>query len=283
MTRRNGLDRISLGRLRRLMPRIPGDPRARRVEVLGIEVDAVTIGEVPGCVAAWLQGGERQYVCVTGVHGVIEAQRSGDLVEIHNGSGLTVPDGAPIAWAARWAGADEAEIVYGPEMMLEVCARSVSEGWRHFFYGGGAGTAELLAERLTERFPGLVVAGTLTPPFRELTAAEDAEVIAQINASRAEIIWVGLSTPKQERWMAAHVGQLRRPAALFGVGAAFDVHAGLKRDAPVWMGRLGLRWAFRFAQEPRRLWRRYLINNPAFLVAIARHPPRLLGPGKPPD
>jgi N-acetylglucosaminyldiphosphoundecaprenol N-acetyl-beta-D-mannosaminyltransferase len=119
------------------------------------------------------------------------------------------------------------------------------------------------------------VAGTLSPPYREPSEEEDAEIVERINSSGAELIWVGLSTPKQERWMADHVKRLRAPAVVIGVGAAFDLHAGLRRDAPAWVGRVGLHWAYRLAQEPRRLWRRYLVNNPRFLAGIARHRPYL--------
>ena len=154
--------------------------------------------------------------------------------------------------------------VYGPDLVLATCQRSLTTGYRHFFYGGNDGVADLLAKRLTQKFPGLVVTGTYTPPFRPLTPEEDAEVVARINAASPEIVWVGLSTPKQEYWMAEHVGRINAPV-MIGVGAAFDFHAGLKKQAPVWMRHSGLEWLFRLASEPRRLWKRYLVNNPAFI------------------
>lgn len=143
-----------------------------------------------------------------------------------------------------------------------------------FFYGGGDGVAERLAANLAARFPGLTVVGTHTPPFRPLTAAEDAEVVARIAAAKPDVVWVGLSTPKQERWMADHVGRVGAPV-LVGVGAAFDIHAGTLRQAPPWVQRSGFEWLYRLAREPRRLWRRYLSNNPRFVLAVLRHPPRL--------
>jgi N-acetylglucosaminyldiphosphoundecaprenol N-acetyl-beta-D-mannosaminyltransferase len=153
--------------------------------------------------------------------------------------------------------------------MLEACEMSLKKKYRHFFYGGGPGVAERLAVKLSERFPGLMVAGTYSPPFGDLSANEDARIIQVINQAKADIVWVGISTPKQEKWMAAHAGKLSSPV-LIGVGAAFDIHAQLKPQAPVWMRQSGLEWAFRLAAEPRRLWKRYAINNPLFVALMAR-------------
>jgi N-acetylglucosaminyldiphosphoundecaprenol N-acetyl-beta-D-mannosaminyltransferase len=242
--------------------------------VLGVRISCLTLDSAVEEVSGWVDRAEHRYVCVTGVHGVMECRREPQLLEIHNRSGLTTPDGMPMVWSARWAGRPEVGRVYGPDLMLAVLARAVDRGWSSFFYGGGPGTAELLAERLTSRFPGLQVAGTLTPPFRSLTQVEDQETVEVINDSGAQLVWVGLSTPKQERWMAEHVGRLRANA-LFGVGAAFDLHAGRIRQAPGWMQRSGLEWAYRLGQEPRRLWRRYLRNNPAFVLNVLAHPPQL--------
>jgi N-acetylglucosaminyldiphosphoundecaprenol N-acetyl-beta-D-mannosaminyltransferase len=165
--------------------------------------------------------------------------------------------------------------VYGPDLMLAVLGRAAERGWSSFFYGGAEGTPELLASRLQERFPGLRIAGTYSPPFRPVTAEEDEAIVARINDARPDLVWVGLSTPKQERWMDAHVGRLAAPAML-GVGAAFDIHAGNLRQAPRWMQRNGLEWLYRLYREPRRLWRRYLRNNPAFVLAVMRRRPKLL-------
>jgi N-acetylglucosaminyldiphosphoundecaprenol N-acetyl-beta-D-mannosaminyltransferase len=159
------------------------------------------------------------------------------------------------------------ERVYGPDLMLAVCERSTERDYRHFFYGGAPGVAEKLAVELQSRFPGLQVAGTYSPPFRPLTPEEDRRVVEHINSAQSDIIWVGISTPKQERWMGEHVGRLCAPV-LIGVGAAFDFHAGLKRQAPRWMQKSGLEWSFRLMTEPRRLWHRYLVNNPFFLWLI---------------
>ncbi|PYR77192.1 MAG: glycosyltransferase [Acidobacteria bacterium] len=236
----------------------------KRVDVLGVKVSAVSMDEALDVLDCWITEDARSYVCVTGVHGVMESRRDDRLRDIHNNAGLVTPDGMPLVWWSRAAGCRHVTRVYGPDLVLATCQRSLTTGYRHFFYGGNDGVADLLAKRLTQKFPGLVVTGTYTPPFRPLTPEEDAEVVARINAASPEIVWVGLSTPKQEYWMAEHVGRINAPV-MIGVGAAFDFHAGLKKQAPVWMQHSGLEWLFRLASEPRRLWKRYLVNNPAFI------------------
>ncbi|HLU28799.1 MAG TPA: WecB/TagA/CpsF family glycosyltransferase [Glycomyces sp.] len=250
------------------------DPRLRRVDVLGVGVSTIDQGMALDEVTRWIEAGERHYVCVTGVHGVMESQRDPELKAIHNASGLTTPDGMPMVWAGRRAGAEWMDRVYGPDLMLNVLGRAAERGWSSFLYGGKDGVPELLARKLAERIPGVTIAGAYSPPFRPLTEAEDAEIVDRINDSGAQLVWVGLSTPKQERWMAAHRDRLTAPA-LFGVGAAFDFHAGLVPQAPSWMQRRGLEWFYRLTKEPRRLWRRYLVNNPAYLRAMRRNPPYL--------
>lgn len=249
------------------------------VDVLGVHVSAVSPPQVLDAIESWVVGRRLTYVCVTGVHGVMESQDDPALLEVHNRSGLTVPDGMPLVWCCRRAGHPDTSRVYGPDLMLTVLERAAARGWSSYFYGGADGVARDLARIMSERFPGLVVAGTWTPPFRPLTAEEDAEVVAEINASGADLVWVGLSTPKQERWMADHRARLDAPV-LLGVGAAFDFHTGRVRQAPVWMRSRGLEWLFRLLVEPRRLWRRYLRNNPRFVVGVLRRPPRSVPPAR---
>ena len=249
----------------------------KRVNVLGVGVSAITIADALTLIDQWIATAANRYVCVTGVHGVMESFRDPALRDIHNRAGVVAPDGMPLVWLSWLAGHGHVERVYGPDLMLACCQASVSRGYRHYFYGGAPGVPERLAARLRERFAGLNIAGTWSPPFGELSAAEEQAMIERITLADPDIIWVGLSTPKQERWMARYAGRLSVPV-LIGVGAAFDFHAGLKRQAPRWMQRSGLEWLFRLATEPRRLWRRYLINNPWFvwrvllqLSGIVRH------------
>lgn len=260
----------------------PGAGVARaRVDILGVAVSAVDLPDAVAAIRGWVASGEKQYVCVTGVHGVMESQQDPELREIHNRSGMTTPDGMPLVWCGRYAGAKTMDRVYGPDLMLGVCRESVGSGLRHFFYGAGPGVADALAARLSDRFPGLVVAGTHSPPFRVLDDDEIERAADAINMSGADIVWVGLSTPKQERWMARFRPLLDAPV-LIGVGAAFDIHAGGVRQAPLWVQRSGLEWLFRLAMEPARLWRRYLRIVPGFLGRIAVRRPLLLPPGSEP-
>jgi N-acetylglucosaminyldiphosphoundecaprenol N-acetyl-beta-D-mannosaminyltransferase len=238
-----------------------------RVNILGVGVSAVTREMVLQTIDGWIDRCDPHYVCVTGVHGVIESRRDEELRRIHNAAGLVTPDGMPLVWLSHLKGYPHVERGYGPNLMLAICEYSVEQGYRHYFYGGAEGVPQQLANNLRQRYPGLQVAGTYSPPFRPLTAEEDQEVVQMINESDPDIVWIGLSTPKQERWMAAHVGRLNAPV-LLGVGAAFDFHTGRKPQAPAWMQRSGLEWLFRLMTEPRRLWKRYLINNPLFVTLV---------------
>jgi len=182
----------------------------------------------------------------------MECQRDPELRRIYNASGMTTPDGMPLVWLSRLHGYHHVDRVYGPDLMLALCERSVKRGYRHFFYGGAEGVPEHLAARLQSRFPGLIVAGTYSPPFRPLRPEEDEQIVQLINETSPDIVWVGLGSPKQERWMAEHIDRLTAPV-LIGVGAAFDFHTGRKPQAPRWMQRSGLEWLFRLLTEPRRL------------------------------
>jgi N-acetylglucosaminyldiphosphoundecaprenol N-acetyl-beta-D-mannosaminyltransferase len=246
-----------------------------RVDVLGVGIACIDIPQAVDLIAGWIERGKREYVCVTGMHGVMESRHDSELRRIHNESGLTTPDGMPMVWAGRWAGAKQTRRVYGPDLMQAVFERGAALGWRSFFFGGAPGVAAAFAERLSADHPEIRVAGCCSPPFHQPSAGEDAELVETINRTNPDIVWVGLGTPKQERWMSSH-RDLITASVLIGVGAAFDFGAGTLRQAPRWMQRSGLEWLFRLAVEPRRLWRRYVLNIPRFLVALARRPPRLI-------
>jgi N-acetylglucosaminyldiphosphoundecaprenol N-acetyl-beta-D-mannosaminyltransferase len=245
-----------------------------RVNVLGVGASAINMAQALDTIRGWITHRRPNYVCITGVHGVMESQRDENLREIHNSAGLVTPDGMPLVWLSRLQGKHHVERVYGPDLMLALCELSISKGYRHFLYGGTEDALERLASNLQQRCPGLQIVGKYSPPFRSLTEEEDKQVVQTINEADPDIVWVGLSTPKQERWMAAHVHRLTAPV-LVGVGAAFDFHAGLKKQAPRWMQRNGLEWLFRLATEPRRLGRRYLVNNPLFILLTLQQMLRL--------
>jgi N-acetylglucosaminyldiphosphoundecaprenol N-acetyl-beta-D-mannosaminyltransferase len=238
-----------------------------RVNILGVGVDAIDLGMAVRSIFDALERGTGGYVCVTGVHGVMEAQRDATFRRVLNHSMLTTPDGMPTVWVGRLSGYRAIERVYGPDLMIAVCTRSLNEGRSHFLLGGAEGVAEVLGQRLMDRFRGLSIVGTYTPPFRPLTDEEEDDVVRHLSDTRPDIIWVGLSTPKQELLMA-RLHQRVAPAVMIGVGAAFDFHSGRVSQAPRWMQRSGLEWFYRALQEPRRLFPRYARNNLPFVARI---------------
>jgi len=249
--------------------------RFERVGVLGVPVHAGTLANAVDAVSRWITERDPGFAIFRDVHGIMQARRSRDVLEAHEQAGLVACDGMPLVWAARHAGVRNAERVCGHDFLLAFCARAEAEGWKSYLYGGKAGVPERVVARLHESFPDLQIAGTFSPPFRALTPAEDAGVIAEIDRSGADVVWVGLSTPKQELWMKNHIGRIDAPA-LLGVGAAFDFLAGDVPRAPQWLRSTGFEWVHRVASEPKRLGSRYLRNNPAFMRAILFDPPRLL-------
>jgi N-acetylglucosaminyldiphosphoundecaprenol N-acetyl-beta-D-mannosaminyltransferase len=248
--------------------------------VLGVNVSAINLDRAVEMADRWIAAGNRGYICVTGVHGVMEAQADPELQHILNHAFINAPDGMPMSWVGRLQGFSNMDRVFGPGLMASLCQLSVERNYRNFLYGGEPGVAELLKEKLETRFPGLQIVGTYTPPFRNLTSEEEEEIFGQLQTSQPHILWVGLSTPKQERFMGRYIDRLHVPL-LVGVGAAFDYHTGRINDCSDWIKRAGLQWLHRLLQDPRRLWRRYLKNNPRFLWKIAlqlsklkRYPPR---------
>lgn len=243
----------------------PSSPPATppRYNVLGVGVSALTLDLARDLVLS-VRGRLRVgYICVTTVHGLGEARSDPAFRQILNASWLTTPDGMPLVWL----GPPGVERTYGPDLLLAVCDAGRAVGLTHYFYGGNPGVAEELKARLCARFPGLAVVGTYTPPFRPLTTGESAALRADLTRTRPDVVWVGLSTPKQERFMADYA-PLLDAGVLIGVGAAFDFHSGRVRQAPRWMQRSGLEWFFRLCTEPRRLGPRYLKTNPLFVLRV---------------
>ncbi len=240
----------------------PPTESTQHFSVLGIRVDAVQIPQTIDQIERWIASGEcTHYVAVTGMHGVTESLHDANFRAALLSSNLVVPDGMPLVWLGRWKGYALRRRVYGPELMDTFC-RVTGNRYRHFFYGGVPGVADQLAANLRSKH-GIEIAGTYSPPFRPLSPDEDREVVTRINDSAAHVLWVGLSTPKQEQWMYSHRQSLVVPVML-GVGAAFDLNLGRIRQAPCFMQEHGLEWLFRLMMEPRRLWRRYLLLGPKF-------------------
>jgi N-acetylglucosaminyldiphosphoundecaprenol N-acetyl-beta-D-mannosaminyltransferase len=242
-----------------------------RFNVLGVSLCAMNLAVARDAVLEALRARRKGYVCVTGVHGVIEAQDDAGFRQTLNDAFLNTTDGMPLVWLGRHYARDagcEVDRVYGPDFMLEMFAATQNGAFTHFFYGGAPGVAEELQAKLEARFPGVRVVGTYCPPFRPLTAEEEADLAARVRAAKPDMMWIGLSTPKQERFMAEYLPKLD-VTVMAGVGAAFDFHSGRVRQAPRWVQRSGLEWLYRLCTQPRRLARRYLVNNPRFLFLLA--------------
>jgi N-acetylglucosaminyldiphosphoundecaprenol N-acetyl-beta-D-mannosaminyltransferase len=239
-----------------------------RVNVLGVGISAINLDSAKRAFVEAIQTKRKGYVCITGVHGVMESQNDPQLRAIHNKAFLCTPDGMPMVWIGKLNGFKEMSRVYGPDLMLDIMGISKQYGIRHFFYGGANGVALELKRRFEEKFPGIQIVGTYEPPFRSLNFDEQNELTRLVSETKPDIFWVGLSTPKQEKFMAEFLPKLET-TLMVGVGAAFDFHSGRIRQAPRWMQRSGLEWFFRLCVEPKRLWRRYLSNNPRFVFRVA--------------
>jgi N-acetylglucosaminyldiphosphoundecaprenol N-acetyl-beta-D-mannosaminyltransferase len=239
-----------------------------RVDVLGVGIHPTSMDDALAVLQATIQTGGKGYVTVTGTHGVMEAQQDPEFRRIINQSMLTIPDGRSMVWVGWLQGFHRMRQVTGPDIMLRVCDLSVKKGYTHFLYGGNTGVADSLAASIRARFPGINIVGAFTPPFRDLTEEEENALTARVAKLRPDFFWVGLSTPKQERFMARYSSKL--DAKIFmGVGAAFDIHSGRIKDCPYVMKVLGLNWLHRLCQDPKRLWKRYLSNHPRFVLLTA--------------
>lgn len=236
-------------------------------DILGVQISALNMPLAIETIEQWIENREKHYICICNVHSIMEAQRDPAYLDILNNAGLRMPDGMPLVWLSRRSGRKDVERVCGPDLLPEIVGRSQNTGHRHFFYGGAEGVAHLLAFELSERYKGLQIAGAHTPPMAPVGTIESDLIIQRINESKPDIIWVGLGSPKQDVWAAHHLERLDA-SVIVGVGAAFDFHVGRVRRAPVWMQRSGTEWLHRLIQDPRRLWRRYLVDNGLFLGTL---------------
>lgn len=235
----------------------------KRVNIQGVGVDNVTLEEATHRIESLVRIAGSHYVCVASMQDIVIAQKDTMFRQIVNHADLLTPDGWPVVWVMRVNGCTQRQRVTGPDLMLAMCERGAISNHSHFLYGGAEGVAELAAHRLRERFPGLAVKGVYAPPFRPLTEQEDAEVVEVLNSSGADILWVGLGTPKQHFWIEEHLGRVKIPV-MIAVGAALDFHSGRVKRAPKWMQNCGLEWLHRVCQEPSRLGPRYLRCIPSF-------------------
>lgn len=247
------------------------DPRALS-SVIGAPIDSVSWSQALTRLAGWAAARQSRYVCICNVHSVVTARQDQGFAKVVREADMATPDGAPVAWLMRRLGVASQQRINGPDLMWRYCAEAAQRDESIYLYGGMPETLDILQRKLLEHFPGLKIAGAYSPPYRQLTADEDAAVVEAINASGAGTVWVSLGCPKQEQWMAAHRGRIN--AVMIGVGAAFDYHAGTIQRAPLWMQRNGLEWLHRVCSEPRRLWKRYLVTNTLFIYFAGR---QLLG------
>lgn len=237
-------------------------------KILGAFIDAPDWKTALERVSGWAARGESRYVCICNVHSVVTTGQDDEFSRVVSEADMATPDGAPVAWMLRKLGFAGQQRINGPDLMWKYCEQASKRGESIFLYGGSDETLAILQPKLLAAFPGLKIAGAISPPFRALSAEEDAADVAQMNASGAGTVWVSLGCPKQEKWMAAHRGRIN--AVMIGVGAAFDYHAGTIVRAPLWMQRYGLEWFHRLCSEPGRLWRRYLVTNTLFVLGAIK-------------
>lgn len=241
----------------------------QRLDLLGVKISDVNIPKAVATIGQWIASKRKTYVCVAPVSTLVDCQKDPHYRRVINAAGMVTPDGMPVVWLGRAAGSKTIERTYGPDLLLAVCHDGQESGYRHFFYGSNADTLDLLERKLKSMSPKLDVAGKISPDFKPKAVLEDQKVIDAINQARPDILWVGLGSPKQDFWIDIHRPLLHVPV-IVGVGAAFDFLSGVKPQAPLWMQKGGLEWLFRLCSEPRRLWRRYLLGNSAFIYYVCR-------------
>lgn len=238
-------------------------------EIMGVRIAVTDMETTVRRIEEHLDDWRGEYICVANVHTTVTAHDDPSYRAVQNGAVMALPDGGPLSQYSRRKGFAQAARVTGPDLMKEMLRESAQKHYRHYFYGSTQETLDILREKITRNYPGAVIAGMVSPPFRPLTEEEDAAAVAAINEARPDFVWVGLGAPKQERWMAAHQGRVH--ALMLGVGAAFDYEAGNIRRAPRWMQRCNLEWLYRLLQDPKRLFKRYFVTNTKFLWWTWRH------------
>ena len=248
--------------------KIENPAELRRVRVVSLFPNVVTTNSIIEKIHQLVKAKNGGYVCFSTVHMVMESHDNSEYAAKVNGANLIVPDGMPLVWMQKWQGAKDANRVRANDLMIQLCAYAEKKDLTVGFYGGKQTVIDAILKRAEKDFPALKIVYAVSPPFRPLTAEEDAEITAEINRKNPDILFMGLGCPKQENWMCAHKD--RTKAVMLGVGASFDFFAGNVKESPEWLGKLGLEWLFRLTQEPKRLWRRYLILNPRFMWLAAK-------------
>ena len=241
--------------------------KLRKFYILQVKISAIDMEDVCSVVKEAILNKQKIYICVCPLSTIIECKKDEKVLTSVNCADLATPDGMPVVWIGKLLGYKNISRVYGPELMEEICAISAKRGHKNYLYGSTQDVLDILREKLIKRYPGLIISGMFSPPFRTLTKEEDDKIVEAINCSNSDIVWVGLGSPKQDLWMYEHRDKLNAPV-LIGVGAAFDFLAGVKPQAPRWIRNNGFEWLFRLVTEPKRLWRRYLVDYPVFIYFI---------------
>ena len=235
--------------------------------ILSVQISAIDMDDACSLVEEAVSKRQKKYICVCPVSTIMECKRNENVLTSVNSADLATPDGMAVVWIGRMQGYANIRRVYGPELMQRICDISEKRGFRNYFYGSRTDVLERLKERLKTKYPDLIIAGIYSPPFRQLSKEENDKIVEDINSSNPDIIWVGLGSPKQDLWMHEHRNRINAPI-MIGVGAAFDFLAGTKPQAPPWIRNHGFEWLFRLITEPKRLWRRYLVNYPLFIYYV---------------
>lgn len=238
-----------------------------RIDILGVKIGVTNISSACRIIEDWIRVRTKTYICIVPASTIVACCEDKKYCDVVNQAGLATPDGMPLVWLGRLKGHKAIERTYGPDLMRAVCQMGEERGYRHYFFGATDDVCLRLEAKLKEQCSGINIVGKFAPPFRAMSAQEDAQAVEAINRANPDVLWVGLGAPKQDFWMAEHRGRLNVPV-IVAVGAAFDFLAGTKPQAPRWMQRAGLEWLFRLCCEPRRLWKRYLIGNTKFIYFL---------------